>query len=171
MTRKPIKMDLVDFAAKHTRAELERFDDHFEIHVREKQSPEWIRMAAVKELWHALSDIVEDFSTDGVRTIRDMVKSAGKVDWDSFSPQVRSEKLAEIFALELLYPLEYREPDMARVAAGESILAIAIARGVPPSLVETSLDKDQYEACQEMWSEMDGTQGYPPLEPLEGEVT
>jgi Zn-dependent peptidase ImmA (M78 family) len=171
ITRKKIKIDLVDFAAQHTRAELERFDDHFEIHIRKTQPEEWYRMAAVKEFWHALSDQGEDLSTDGVKTIRDMVKAGRQPSWDKVSPQVRSEKLAETFALELLYPLEYRKTDIEKLGAGTTLEEISKARGVPISLAEDVLDKEYYEACVQMWEEMDGTPKYPPLAPLEGEVS
>jgi hypothetical protein len=171
LTRKKIKIDTVDFVGVRTLSVLERFDDRFEIHIREKvPSPEWYRVGAVKEFWHAVSDVSEDLSTDGVKTIYETVTARGKINWEKLSPQARSEKLAEIFVGELLYPIEYRTKDMERRAGGVSIEEIAKMRSVPPWIVETALEKENYAFCFEWWSNLDTTTTYKPLEPLEGEV-
>ena len=172
ITRKRITIDTVDFEGTRTLSVLERFEDRFEIHIREKvPAPEWYRVGAVKEFWHAVSDVTEDLSVDGVKTIRDTVTARGKINWETLSPQARSEKLAETFVAELLYPIEYRTKDMQRRAEGVSIQEIAKGRGVPPSIVETVLEKENYEFCFEWWSSLDSNPIYPPLLPLEGEVT
>lgn len=171
ITRKPIKMDTVDFVGTRVRAELERYDDHFEIHVRAGQPVEWVRLAVVKEFWHALSDNEEDYSPDGVKIIRELVKYTGfGFNWDDLSTQARAEKLAEIFALELLYPIEYRTQDVEERANGASIEQISERRGVPPLWVERALDPEYHAACESNWKSIRGDITFSPLEPFEGEV-
>ena len=172
LTRKLIKMDLVEFDGDRIRAELERYDDHFEIHVRQGQSEDWYRIVAVKEFWHALSDVEEDYSTDGVQTIRELVKYKGGFNWEALSAEARSEKLAELFALELLYPLEYRLDDLEAHKGGASIEEISKKRGVPPLWAERALDEEFHEQCVSNWKTiLERELKFPPLEPLEGEVT
>lgn len=139
----------VDFEGSSLRGNVERYPDHIVIHVRANQSEFWQRFTVVKELCHVLLDEKEDWSTDVVDTISGLLAFAG-FNGDE-PPPIRSEKLAEIMALELVYPLEFRAEDRAFLAAGGKVAEVAEKRKVPPLWVERALSESYLEMCQATW--------------------
>jgi|GEM_PF-3304127 len=136
---------------------VERFAENANIYVQEGQSEEWQRFVIAKELCHLLVDKSEaEMSTDVVSTL------TGLVAFDSFdlfsetSPIRVSEKVAEIGALELIYPFEYRESDAELVRNGtKSIAQLSEERGVPEVWVLRGLDSKFIDACKAIWHTID----------------
>lgn len=151
MTGKKIVKRLVNFPGTLVRGNFERYDDHFEINVRKAQPDDWIRFTAVKEMSHALNDQPSEYSTAGVQTIKELVLSDGILS-DDMSEQVRSERLAELFAVELIYPFNYRKEDVALLSNGtSSIRDIAKQRGVPLPITQRHLQAAPMKTCGEVW--------------------
>lgn len=148
ITQLPIEMYRATFDGPSVRGNFERFADRIVIIVR-SQSDEWERFTAVKELCHALIDSEEDYSSEGVETIRELVTYNGWLD-DEASAQVRSEQLAERMALELVYPLEFRRRDM-EIVEQEGFAAIGVRRGVPVTWIERALDAEHIAGCESVW--------------------
>ncbi len=112
------------------------------IYVKAGQSEEERRYAAAKELSQIVIDEPDDFSTLGVETL-----SALLVEWKLASENgvghpkpsdvLQSEQLAEIAAIELMYPFEFRANDLKKIENGEtSIARIALEHRVPEHAIE-----------------------------------
>jgi Zn-dependent peptidase ImmA (M78 family) len=140
---------LVDFEGTTLRGNIERYEDHAIINVRASQSENWQRFTVVKELCHVLLDTADDWSTDVVETIAGLL-AFSRLTGDE-SPAIRSEKLAEVMALELIYPLEERREDRAFIQAGGKVSDLADKRKVPPLWIERGISDWYYEACEETW--------------------
>lgn len=150
LARVRVSKRLVHFEGSTLRGNIERYDDHVVIHVRSSLSDYWRRFTVVKELCHVLLDSDGDFSTDVVSTISELL-AFQSLDGDE-SAVLRSEKLAEIMALELIYPIEFRAEDRAFLDAGGKISALAEKRKVPPIWLERALAPWYIELCQEAWN-------------------
>jgi Predicted Zn peptidase len=145
-----IRKRVVDFEGSTLRGNEERFDNKVMIHVRASLSTPWRRFTVVKELCHVLLDDAEDFSTDVVTTIRDLLQFTGFNGKES--AEIRSEKLAEIMAVELMYPIEFRRGDKAALQAGAKIGDLAEKRQIPPIWIERALGDGWLEACELVWA-------------------
>lgn len=130
----------------------ERYADRIGIYIREGQTAEWVRFTIVKELCHALIDQPSDFSPKGQDTIQGLIKYGG-LNLDEISSDVLlSERLAEITALELIYPLEFRRKDAADLKAERKKLSDLVRQRAVPSLwIQRALDADHIEACEYFW--------------------
>lgn len=140
---------LVDFDGTSLRGNVERYSDRVEIHVRKSLSPYWRRFTVVKELCHLLLDSEEDWSVDVVTTISDLLSFSGFSGDES--AEIRSEKLAEVMALELIYPIEHRRRDKEAVANGAKTSDIATLRKVPAIWIERAHNEDYLSACEGAW--------------------
>lgn len=155
MTGKPVEKYRVPFEGERVRGNIERYDDRFVIHVRRGQTLEWDRFTVIKELCHALMDSAEEYSPHGVETLRELVSWRGlDFDWEEASEVARCERLAELMALELIYPFEYREGDKAAIAAGATRADVGQKRGVPLPWVERALLQRHIDACRGLWEVM-----------------
>ncbi|WP_135212333.1 hypothetical protein [Vitreimonas flagellata] len=141
----------VDFDAERLRGNYERYADHIIVRVRASLSPLWKRFTVVKELCHALLDDPSEFSPDGLKTIHDLVGFRG-FTIDQVSGETQSERIAEIMALEVIYPLENRRRDAAEIKAkSTSIIDVAERRGVPPYWVGLATDDDYIANSEKLW--------------------
>jgi hypothetical protein len=100
-----------------------------------------------------LLDELEDYSTDVVETIATLkkAKTPGETIEAGAALIASSENLAEVIAIELIYPFEYREEDIAKKNNGEAPSSIAERRGVPEYYVEIALDESYVAACKALW--------------------
>ena len=144
-----IRKFLVDFDGSSLRGNVERYDDHVDIHVRKSLSDAWQRFTVVKELCHILLDEEEDWSVDVVNTISDLLSFSGFSGEES--AEIRSEKLAEVMALELAYPIADRRPDLVKIASGAKTSEIAASRKIPAIWVERALNEEYLTACEDTW--------------------
>lgn len=145
----------VDVDSDFHRALIERSGDGkiAYIYVMKSEPEQWKRFAAVKELCHALIDLDEDFQADPCVTIHGVKDSASLFDENSL-PEKDSENLAEIIAMELLYPLEYRREDRGKIANGATLEEIARLRNVPPKYISLGTGDTWFEACLKIWGSL-----------------
>lgn len=143
---------LVDFEGSTLRGNIERYENFVIVNVRASQSENWQRFTVVKELCHVLLDTPDDWSTDVVATIVGLLAFSNLSGEES--AVIRSEKLAEVMALELIYPLEDRREDRAFIQAGGKISDLAERRKVPPLWIERGVADWYYEICEEAWKAM-----------------
>jgi hypothetical protein len=94
-----------------------------------------------KELSHIVIDEKEDWSTLGVETIRRaMMERTNFTDLHNLSPSTLSETYAQAAAIELMYPLEYRNGDVTRLQNGDVTLqTLTDDYDIPPFLIEHAL--------------------------------
>jgi len=165
--RLPVQKWLVPYAdASFIRGVFERYPDKLVIYIRDGQTPEWIRFTIVKELCHGLIDQPSDFSPKGQETIQGLIKYRGVHLGELSSDVLQSEALAEITALELIYPFEFRREDAAALKAEKLKLGDLVKkREVPSVWIQRALNPDHIEACESFWKALkDETP--PPLQPL-----
>lgn len=136
----------VPFEATHTRERVERYKDGklAIIHVRQDQELHWKRFVTAKALLHIKVDREEDFSAYGDQTLEELIRRGhfGQLSSRELSGEpAHSEVLAEMAALEVLYPLDMRKQDVEDMGNKETtIIKIAHKYGIPPSYAATALD-------------------------------
>ena len=150
-----IEMLKVSFSADHVRGKVERYaNKRARILIRAQQTPEFLRFVTVKELCHLMIDEEDDWSFMGVETIKGLLKEwelvgeNGTGHTDPSDP-LQSEMLAEIAAIEMMYPREYRASDIGKIKAKETTLKkIAMQHDVPPYAIEQAhRHHDMLEKC------------------------
>ncbi len=146
----PVNFIGVDYSNEFLRGNMERYDDRIDIHVLLPQSEEWQRFTAVKELCHALCDQADEWSDDPIPLIEDIVEL--ETISNDTPAGTRAERFAEMVALELLYPFEFRRKDRERVAAAETTTAtIAAEFGIPVRYVEIAQTEAWLDYCETVW--------------------
>jgi hypothetical protein len=165
MTKTPIIKQVVPFEGTIVRGMCERYDDRVQIYIRAAQPTVWVRYTIIKELCHVLNDQPCEYSPRGQDTIEAMVRFVGLAPGNGMSDVLQSERLAEITALELLYPLEFRDGDRAIVENGGTIDDIVSLRQVPSAWVQRGLDQNYCKACRTFWRALPDNVP-PPLEAL-----
>lgn len=147
----------VPFAASHIRERIERYDQGRRaiIHVRQDQDDAWKRFVTAKALLHIKIDRQEeDFCPYGDQTLEELIRRGhfGQASMPELGGEPpHSEVLAEMAALEVLYPLSLREGDVDQlVKRSTTMLQLAHRYGIPPSYAATALDKfylDELAKC------------------------
>lgn len=96
---------------------------------------------------------MDDYSTDVVQTLSHLreSKSLKQKFFDGQASAATSEQIAEMIAVELIYPYEYRDHDFKERQDGESISSIAERRGVPAYYIEVALDEGYLNSCKALW--------------------
>jgi len=141
----PVRKTLVDFEGNYVRGFMERYQDRVEVYVIERQPEQWQRFTFVKELCHALCDGKDEWQPNGIETIHDLVKL---MEFNSATPATRSERFAEVIALELLYPYEFRAKDKESKRAATEL---AEEFGIPARWIEHALSDNYMAACDVVW--------------------
>lgn len=155
-----ITKELIDFPGNYIRGMLERYQDgSAHVFIREKQDEDpkangyWHRFIAVKEMAHLAIDEKEDWSTDGAETLDELIKEH---EIDRGSPPrdgIQSEVLAEIAAIELLYPMEFRQADIEK---GTPHSELAATHEVPQYVIQRALSSNHMKRARAMWNEIGG---------------
>ena len=134
------------FEATYLRGRVERYGPNgreVRIHIRATLEYDMARFVSAKEAMHPLVDQDVDLSPCGDETLDELI-SQGHFGLLSLSPSgngpVQSEVMAEIAALETLYPLDCRKGDIERLLTVETVLKIAERYAIPSSYVATALD-------------------------------
>lgn len=147
MYRLDISIYVVEAAGNLVAGNVERYaDGRAIILAKAQQSEPMLRLVIVKELCHLMIDEEDDWSVDGLATIREM-----KVEFDlarangdgvvNPSRTQMSEYLAMISAVALMYPCEYHKGDSEKVAADEkSVARVALEHNMPGWAVELAFN-------------------------------
>lgn len=156
LTRAEIETYSLKYESRFHRAFVERFNDGKKniIYVMESETDNWKRISTVKELCHILIDTPSDFQPDPCKTIEG-VKDDGILPFHDHSvTEVDSEALAEIIAMELVYPLEFRREDRELISKGATLSELSEKRKVPEKYISLGTSKTHYEECLEIWKRL-----------------
>lgn len=147
-----IEKYLINAPSEYHRAYVERYDGGrlAKIFVIGGQDHKWQRFAAVKELCHVLIDKQSDFQPDPCVTIEKLKDGTRLMD-DESAPEADSERLAEIIAVELIYPLEFRRKDQRAHAQGTSLEELADLRQVPTKYISLGIEERSIVECTALW--------------------
>ncbi len=151
MTKKKIIKKSVSTGGTIIRGMTERYADKALIYIRKEQSLEWQRYTAIKELCHIVYDEADDFEPDPLKTLEQLVLKRTLTLGEPTSPALLSERLAEITALEIIYPLEFRQSDAADLQAGRHMDDLVAYRQIPGVHIERGTDSEYIAACVGMW--------------------
>lgn len=154
-----IEMRSVKYEAHHAKSLVERWPGNKAIVAVQHDRPETMRRyATVKELCHLIIDEPDDFSTDGCDTIDGLLYVR---NLDLSAPEntaIRSEKLAEAMADELVYPNRFRRADMANVKNPEHPLTLAnlaLTYGIPDFVPSRVLRPLTMELRDRIWASVE----------------
>lgn len=156
MYKLTINKEEVSFEADFLRGMLERYENgNVRILIWQGQAIDWKRFVTTKELLHLVIDEEEDWSPEGSETIDQLlIESAlGTEDNEgTVDNEVQSEVLAEIAAIEILYPYEFREADV-RALNDETTTYVKLAMyyEIPEFVVSQALHPQYLQLCQKMW--------------------
>ena len=101
---------------------------------------DWKRFVTAKELLHLLIDGDEDMSPYGDETLDQLVSDGhiGIVSQNGGKPPAQSELIAEVAAMELLYPIQNRKVDATAIDEGStSFTKLSIRYGIPVNFIDT----------------------------------
>lgn len=147
-----IEKRLVPFEGQFIRGMMERWPDRIIVSVRSQQEPDWMRFTATKEMCHCVIDEKEDWSTDGVDTLTDLLNEQLVAREDMAANVIQSEIFAEFAAIELLYPMECREADRAALEKNETTyVKIGSYHGIPAAMAARAHTESYYDLAREMW--------------------
>lgn len=148
-----ITKEIVDFKGEHLRSVNERYSDgSARIYVRANQSIEWQKYSAVKEYSHILLDNPsEDYGTDPVKILEFLTSNDPFVFEGGHTPAESSEKMAEILALEIVYPLEFRQQDREHLDSGGSISDLVEKRHVPAVHIQSGSNPAVIQGSRRIW--------------------
>lgn len=154
MTGKKISKYLVDFPADHLRSVTETYSDGTaKIFVRKSQSIEWQKYAAIKEYSHILYDIPEeDYEVDPVKILTFLTSNTPFALDAGHDPAELSEKMTEILALEIIYPIEWRDEDKAHLEAGGQISELVEKRHVPAVHIQRGCSETAIATSKAVWA-------------------
>lgn len=146
----------VTFEGNFLRGMIERYHGRAIVRVRANQTDDWLRFTAVKELCHVIIDEKEDWSVLGVRTIEDLLIEYFANIGAVAKGVSQSEMLAEIAALELLYPYDCRTFDLNELAnKNTTIIKIASYHRVPPAMISRAVDNHYHtNVAKPIWDEI-----------------
>lgn len=149
-----IEKRLVPTGGGIIRGLTERYPDRAVILVRKEQPLVWQRYTTIKELCHIVYDGDGDFEPDPTKTLEQLVMRRSLDLDEEGSPALMSERLAEIMALELAYPLEFRRVDVAAIRNGSTVDDLVALRDVPAVHIERALGEQYIEACEGVWQSL-----------------
>jgi hypothetical protein len=160
MTGLKIEKKEVETHGSIIRGLTERYDDRALILIRSDQPLEWKKYTAVKEYCHLVYDSQDEFEPNPLETLDQLVMRRGLDLDEAVSPAIISERIAELMALEIIYPLEVRAEDAAALKSGGSKVMddLVKLRHVPAVHIESAVREAYIESCQALWKML------PPIE-------
>lgn len=142
----------VAYDGEFLRGLIERYDDNAIIRVRAGMADDNKRFTAVKEMCHVVIDEEEDWSVNGVETIKDLIVEYSVQNDEQPQKATQSEVFAEIAATELLYPFDNREADARKLAANETThTAIATYHKMPVYTIQRAHAEWYKNMAGEVW--------------------
>lgn len=136
-----VTMRSVVFEGTHVFARVEKYRNMTAfIDVKYSLDEDWKRFVAAKELLHLIIDKEEDMSPYGDETLDKLVRDGhiGIISQNGDHAPAQSELIAEVAAMELLYPIQNRAADVEGLEkASLTYSKLAIRYGIPVNFIDT----------------------------------
>ncbi len=132
----PIKFHQQTWSDASIKGYLLRYEGHAEIHYSANLNTCWERLVVCKEACHLIIDDETSFAKDPLKLVDALVSANICKPNDNPGRAELSEHLAEIAALELLFPIHLRREMYNAHQDGLSILKIAHQYKIPAHYVE-----------------------------------
>lgn len=137
-----IDLKLVSFEAHYIYGRCEKYEGRRAvIDIKYDLPKDWRRFVTAKELMHLMIDEDEDMSPYGDQTLEKLVQDGhiGVISTNGSELPSQSELIAEVAAIELLYPIQLRLDDLKETASQMvNHKKTAITYGIPINYVETA---------------------------------
>jgi Zn-dependent peptidase ImmA (M78 family) len=148
----------VVFQGSRVRSLVERYNNqHALIYVKHDLTDDLKRLSVSKELMHLAIDEQEDWSVDGVNTISHFLAEMALATKQSNEAVngAQSEALAEIAAIEILYPYEFRAKDAVDRLNDQSLInKLSLNYEVPSFIIGKALSDWYGRIADEMWNKL-----------------
>tara|TARA_R110002124_G_scaffold26676_3_gene95898 strand:- start:1554 stop:2108 length:555 start_codon:yes stop_codon:yes gene_type:complete len=148
-----ITKELVDFEAEYLRSVTEKYSDKTaKIYIRSNQPIEWQKYSAIKEYSHILyDDPSEDCETNPLKTLSFLTSNDPFQLDGGHTPSELSEKITEILALEIIYPIEWRPKDRKFLDEGGAISDLVEKRHVPAVHIQRGCSDGAMATSAMLW--------------------
>lgn len=149
-----IKLKTLDVEASTVLGFIERWEGGRKacVYIVKNIGIRWKRLVAVKELCHVGIDIEEDWNPDGLDTLQRLMTNPPDIDAVE-NLAFRSEHIAEMVGIELLYPFENRRGDIEALQRGETRTDILAARyRLPEGVIQMVLSPVYMAMCGKYWA-------------------
>lgn len=160
-----IEIREVVFEATHLKGRKETYNIDGKciviIEIRSNLSDFWKRFVAIKELMHIIVDKDDDDLTPyGDVILEKLVLEGhiGVISGDGDSPPAQSELVAEIAAIEVIYPISLRKEDADAIEDEESDITpskLGLKYEAPGPIVSTALNKEYLQFIVDALSKND----------------
>jgi hypothetical protein len=145
--KKTITVREVNFEATHLKGRKETYvDGNVFIDIRQNLPDYSKRFVALKELMHIIVDgAAEDLTPYGDVILEKLVLEGhiGVFSGNGDEPPAQSELVAEIAAIEVIYPIALRSADAEALERGETTLAaLEVKYEAPAPIISTALERD-----------------------------
>ncbi|MFW5654957.1 MAG: hypothetical protein ACOCYW_04835 [Roseicyclus sp.] len=132
----------VSFDGSYILGRCEKWDNKKAIiDIKYDLAEDWARFVTAKELLHLIIDSEEDMSPYGDEILEKLVQEGhiGVISKNGDKPAAQSELVAEVAAIELLYPIQLRLQDYAeRDRRPLNMRKLALRYGIPVNFIETA---------------------------------
>lgn len=153
MTGVEIEKEIVDIEENSIRGFIDRYPGKAKIFITSGQSIPWQKFSVVKELSHILYDMEDSYEPDPDVTMDQLLQYVGPFLDGEMSAALLSEHIAEILAMEIYYPLEFRTEDHKFLKDGGDISELVEKRQVPQLIIERCTNEKYIESCKKIWAE------------------
>jgi hypothetical protein len=102
---------------------------------------------------HLAIDTPEDWCAEGTETIEELIREHAFGGLEVAREEIQSETLAEVAAIELLYPFEFRAADLA---SQESLSALSVRYQIPEYAIGRALAPSYMKLATELWTKVGG---------------
>ena len=147
-----ISVFLVPLRSKLLRGKIDIFDGRSNVYLDAELNSQWTRYAHAKELCHHLVCDQEYRTKDPTAIIEFIVQDGVNSHREDAPPDVATEDLTKIAALELLFPRDLRTAAKARIASGhDSVFNLSEWLDIPEHMVELALSDWYMEFTEGVW--------------------
>ena len=148
-----ITVMLVPLKSKLLRGKIDMFEGRSNVYLDAELNSPWTRYVHAKELCHHLVCDPEYRTKDPTAIIEFIVQDGVNSQRQDAPPDIATEDLTKIAALELLFPRELRAAAKERIAAGEdTMFSLSEWLDIPEHMVELALSDWYMTFTEGVWA-------------------
>lgn len=149
------KQDVV-YEGEWVNSLVERYNNqHAIVYVKHNLEDHYKRFCATKELMHLAIDEPEDWSVDGTETLAALFVEMSFDNGNVAENVAQSEVFAEIAAIEILYPYEFRALDRKSLAdQTTSLIKLSLEYEIPTFIVARALSEWYDKIATSVWGHL-----------------
>ena len=152
-----ISLQIVPIDSSMLRGSIERYSKRTVINVDGELNSQWTRYVITKEMCHHLVDGDDFRTTDPTTVIETVILDDPELDKNGATAMdVQSEYLTKLAAIELLFPLTFRDKCIEEIARGKNTTyEISVYFDIPEHLVEYALTENYMKFSKATWARVE----------------